>query len=77
MRSASAWVAAVLRVSCEVLAYQDYAAWAWQVLPVSALLELSGLTVFAINVAGTFVLQAKPRLQGADGCNDCGSAGLQ
>src|SRR5215469_10054726 len=43
-----------LRVSCEVLAYQDYAAWAWQVLPVSALLELSGLTIFAISVGGTF-----------------------
>jgi hypothetical protein len=47
----------VVRVLCEVLAYQDYAAWPWRVLPVSALLELSGLTIFAINIAGTFVLQ--------------------
>jgi hypothetical protein len=46
-----------LRVSSEVLAYQDYAAWAWEVLPASALLELGGLTVFAINLLGTFVLQ--------------------
>ena len=46
-----------LRVSCEVLAYQEYASWAWKVLPVSALLELSGLTLFAINLLGTFVLE--------------------
>jgi len=46
-----------LRVSAEVLAYQDYAHWAWRVLPPSALLELAALTLFAINIMGTFVLQ--------------------
>ena len=46
-----------LRVSCEVLAYQNYAAWAWSVLPVSALLELGGVTAFAMNIFGTFVLE--------------------
>jgi uncharacterized protein involved in response to NO len=46
-----------LRVSCEVLAYQGYANWAWQVLPASALIELSGLTLFAVNILGTFLLQ--------------------
>lgn len=46
-----------LRVSTEVLAYQDYASWAWKVLPMSGLLELSALTFFAINTLGTFVLQ--------------------
>lgn len=46
-----------LRVSCEVLAYQDYASWAWRVLPISALLELAALTLFAINIMGTFLLQ--------------------
>jgi hypothetical protein len=46
-----------LRVSCEILAYQDYGPWAWSVLPVSALLELAGLTLFAINLLGTFVLE--------------------
>ena len=46
-----------LRVSCEILAYQEYAAWAWSVLPLSALLELGGLTMFAINILGTFVLE--------------------
>jgi len=51
-------VGCVLRVSCEVLAYQGYANWAWKFLPFSALLELSALTVFAINLLGTFLLQA-------------------
>ena len=46
-----------LRVSCEVLAYQGYAAWAWQVLPISALCELAGLTLFALNIYGTFLLE--------------------
>jgi hypothetical protein len=45
------------RVVCEVLAYQNYAPWAWRVLPVSALTELTALTLFAINVMGTFTLQ--------------------
>ena len=45
-----------LRVSSEVLAYQDIATLAWSILPVSALLELGGLTLFAINLLGTFAL---------------------
>jgi hypothetical protein len=45
------------RVVCEVLAYQNYVPWAWRVLPVSALVELSALTLFAINMMGTFILQ--------------------
>jgi hypothetical protein len=48
-------VGCTLRVSSEVLAYQDYAQWAWKVLPVSALLELSGVTLFAFNLIATFV----------------------
>ena len=46
-----------LRVSCEVLAYQGYATWTWSVLPGSALLELAGLTAFAVNILGTFLLR--------------------
>ena len=46
-----------LRVSCEVLAYQGYAAWAWSVLPASALIELSGITAFGLNLMATFILQ--------------------
>ena len=46
-----------LRVSSEIIAYQGYAAWAWPVLPVSALCELAGLTIYAINIFGTFILE--------------------
>ena len=50
-------IGCTLRVSSEVLAYQGYAAWAWQVLPVSALTELTALSVFATNLLCTFLLQ--------------------
>jgi hypothetical protein len=50
-------VGCTLRVSSEVLAYQGYANWAWSVLPISALLELAGITAFAINISGTFILE--------------------
>lgn len=50
-------VGCTLRVSSEVLAYQDYANWAWSVLPVSAVLELAGITAFAMNIFGTFILE--------------------
>jgi hypothetical protein len=43
-----------LRVSGEVIAYQGYANWAWTVLPISALCELSGLTLYAANILATF-----------------------
>jgi uncharacterized protein involved in response to NO len=45
------------RASCGVLAYQGYAAWAWQALPWSAVLELTALTTSAVNMMGTFLLQ--------------------
>ncbi len=50
-------VGCTLRVSSEVLAYQGWADWAWPVLTVSALLELAGVACFAINIAGTFILE--------------------
>jgi len=50
-------VGCTLRVSCEVLAYQGYANWAWTVLPVSAVLELLGVTAFAVNILGTFIFE--------------------
>jgi hypothetical protein len=46
-----------LRVSSEVLAYQGYAAWAWPILPASALVELTALSIFAVNMLCTFALQ--------------------
>jgi hypothetical protein len=50
-------VGCTLRVSSEVLAYQEYAGWAWHVLPVSALVELTALSVFTTNMFCTFLLQ--------------------
>ncbi len=50
-------VGCTLRVSCEVLAYQGYVGWAWHVLPYSALVELTALSVFTVNMLCTFVLQ--------------------
>jgi uncharacterized protein involved in response to NO len=46
----------ILRVSGEVIAYQGYAEWPWRILPASGFIELAGLTIFAVNLAGTFVL---------------------
>ena len=50
-------IGCTLRVSMEVVAYQGYADWAWRILPFSALTELTALTLFAINLMGTLVLQ--------------------
>lgn len=44
-----------LRVASEIIAYQDYAAWAWTILPVSALIELTAVALFAINLVATFI----------------------
>jgi hypothetical protein len=44
-----------LRVSSELLAYQGYAAWAWNVLPLSALMEMAAVTLFAVNLIFTFL----------------------
>ena len=44
-----------LRVTSEILAYQSYAAWAWNILPVSALIELTAVTLFALNLIITFL----------------------
>ncbi len=47
-------IGCLFRVSCEVLAYQGIVNWAWKVLPVSALLELSGVALFALNLVVSF-----------------------
>ena len=44
------------RYNTASFAYQGYGRWAWSVLPVSALCELGGLTIYAANILGTFVL---------------------
>jgi hypothetical protein len=43
-----------LRVASEILAYQDYLKWAWNVLPISALIELTAVALFAVNLIVTF-----------------------
>lgn len=55
----------LLRTSSEVLAYQQYADWAWSVLPVSAIVELAAATTFAVNMAMTFLVE--PRRQAGIG----------
>jgi hypothetical protein len=46
----------MLRVLSEPLAYEGLLAFAWKTLPISGMLELSGVLVFAINIALTFLL---------------------
>jgi hypothetical protein len=45
----------LLRVSSEILAYQGFAGWAWSWLPVSAVVEMTAVTIFAINLLCTFM----------------------
>jgi hypothetical protein len=46
----------LLRVSSEPLAYEGLLPFAWKVLPISGMLELSGVLLFAANLALTFLL---------------------
>jgi hypothetical protein len=48
-------VGCLLRVSSEILAYQGFARWAWSWLPVSALTEMTAVTLFAVNLFATFM----------------------
>ena len=43
-----------VRVSSEIVAYQGFASWAWSWLPVSAVTEMTAVTVFAVNLVLTF-----------------------
>lgn len=47
-----------LRVSSEILAYQEFVHSAWSWLPISALTEMSAVTLFAINLVATFISKA-------------------
>lgn len=46
----------LLRVSSEPLAYEGIVSFAWKVLPVSGMLELGGVLLFAVNLALTFAV---------------------
>ena len=50
----------VLRVGSEIIAYQHGATWAWTVLPISAFVEWAAVTLFAINMAATFIMAPEP-----------------
>jgi uncharacterized protein involved in response to NO len=45
----------LLRICSEVLAYEGYLSHAWAVLPVSAVIELTAVTGFALNLGVTFL----------------------
>ncbi len=47
-------VGCTLRVSSEPLAYEGILAFAWKVLPISGMLELTGVLIFAANILLTF-----------------------
>ncbi|HEY2471879.1 MAG TPA: hypothetical protein VGI45_29105 [Terracidiphilus sp.] len=47
-------IGCTLRVTSEPLAYEGILSYAWKVLPVSGMLELSGVLVFALNLVLTF-----------------------
>ena len=47
-------VGCMLRVGSEILAYENYWAPAWHVLPWSAICELAAVTLFAVNMLLTF-----------------------
>lgn len=48
----------LLRVSSEPLAYENLWKPAWKVLPVSAIIELTAVSLFAINIVVTLILPA-------------------
>jgi hypothetical protein len=45
----------LLRISSEPLAYEGLVSFAWKILPVSGMLELAGVLIFAANLAITFL----------------------
>jgi uncharacterized protein involved in response to NO len=47
-------IGCTLRVLGEILAYENYAQAGWKLLPISAVIELSAVTAFAVNLLLTF-----------------------
>jgi uncharacterized protein involved in response to NO len=48
-------IGCTLRVSSEPLAYEGFSTFAWRVLPVSGMLELTAVLIFAVNIASTIL----------------------
>ena len=49
-------VGCAVRVSSEPLAYEGFLSFAWRALPLSGMLELAGVLLFAINIGATIAL---------------------
>jgi uncharacterized protein involved in response to NO len=56
-----------LRVSSEPLAYEGFSKFAWHVLPVSGMLELTGVLIFAVNIAATIAFGRSAFAAASDG----------
>src|SRR5262249_28213414 len=56
-----------LRVTSEVIAYGGHGRWAWSVLPVSAVTELTAVSIFALNLVLTFLRSRKSEDLAAQG----------
>jgi hypothetical protein len=50
-----------LRVGAEIPAYEGFAAFAWRVLPVSAVVELIAVSLFALNLGLTITSRPSSR----------------
>jgi uncharacterized protein involved in response to NO len=48
-------IGCTLRVSSEPLAYEGFSTFAWRVLPVSGMLEVTAVLIFAVNIASTIL----------------------
>jgi hypothetical protein len=57
-------IGCTLRVSSEPLAYEGFLPFAWKVLPVSGMLELAGVLLFAANIVLTFAFGRSTFAQG-------------
>lgn len=64
----------LLRVSMEPLAYERDWQIAWRLLPVSAVIELTAVTLFALNLAGTLMQKPAHLRQVNDPARDAGGA---
>ncbi len=62
----------LLRVSMEPLAYERDWQIAWKLLPVSAVIELTAVTLFALNLIVTLMRQPAHLLQTSDRASNTG-----
>jgi len=63
----------LLRVSMEPLAYERDWQIAWRLLPVSAVIELTAVTLFALNLVGTLIQRPAHLRQVSDAASNAGN----